>query len=137
MNERLGLSGTWTYGTGNAITLPVAHYREGHLLTNTGSFQLPLPELDQIEERNGFRMRAYHRLDAGVNYHWESPRLAQTLRLGLYNAYNRKNPFFYFMDYRIQSSGFPPVPGAYKATPEVRQMSLFPVLPAVSYSVTF
>ncbi len=45
--------------------------------------------------------------------------------LGVYNAYNRKNPFFYFFSEKENG------------TPIVKQASLFPIIPAVSYSYSF
>jgi hypothetical protein len=135
---RLDVSGTWTYGTGNAVTLPVAHYREGDVGPPVvGGYSFPIPELDQVDGRNGFRMRAYHRLDVGMQYRWPARTGEQALRLGFYNLYNRKNPFFYYLGYDVQGSGIPPVPGKFKVIPRVRQVSLFPILPSLSYSLKF
>ena len=54
-------------------------------------------------ERNGYRMAAFHHLDFSVNFG-----LADSDRhgfsLGVYNAYNRKNPFFIYFEDRYNST---------------------------------
>ena len=123
---------TWVYGTGNAATLPVARYfsdRDG-----PGSLRLPRPyylpwETVIYGERNGYRMAAFHHLDFSVNFG-----LADSDRhgfsLGVYNAYNRKNPFFiYFEDRYNETTGAL----QYRA----KQVSLFPLIPWINYRFKF
>jgi hypothetical protein len=129
ISERIKLSATWVYGTGNAITLPLAEYfavphnpdgiNQGNAWAN-GLFT------SEYGEKNQFRMRAYHRLDISVQFFRKYKRLETNFELGLYNAYNRKNPFFYYIG--MDNAG---------TERKLRQVSLFPVIPSVSYHVKF
>lgn len=145
-NERISVSGTWVYGTGNAITLPSGNYPTieqwdffGSTLNTTGSF-VPMSISSALwgdfsgrlyeNGRNGFRMEAYHRLDLGVNLTKKTRWGERTWNFGVYNAYSRLNPFAYYIrsDYDANSQTY---------TPKLKKLSLFPIIPAVSYSFKF
>jgi len=88
---------TWTYRSGTAVTLPKARYRSpgigpGESLVD-GYFH-GLRAVKAYGERNGYRMRAYHRLDLGLTFKWGDRSGFHALKVGVYNAYNRKNPYF-------------------------------------------
>jgi hypothetical protein len=114
-NENIEISGAWIYGTGNAISLPVAQF-EG-LFGNS---------LNYYESRNGFRMAAYHRLDFGARFSKQKKRYKRTFVIGLYNTYSRKNPFFIYEGYDERTGR-----DAYK------QVSLFPTLPSFAWQFEF
>jgi hypothetical protein len=115
---------TWVYGTGNAVTLPVASYNGMHpLLSDPFGYQVPV---DQVKDRNGFRMRAYHRLDLGVNLHKQHEKWLRTWSFSVYNAYSRRNPFFLYFDSEAITN-----------KPILKQVSLFPVMPSVSFHAKF
>lgn len=124
INENVSVAGTWVYGTGQAVTLPIARYNSGGLLDrNTrGAFQAPV---NVYEGKNRFRMKPYHRLDVSIDFNKKTSFGERTWSLGLYNAYNRQNPYYYF----FESSG--------DGSQDLKQFSLFPVLPSVSYSFNF
>jgi hypothetical protein len=42
-------------------------------------------------------MGAYHRMDIGIQFHKKKRWGERTWEISFYNAYNRKNPFFYFI----------------------------------------
>ncbi len=113
------LSGVWTYATGSALTLPSTTYRVGQFAT-----RCPVCTVTSYGQRNGFRMRAYHRMDLGINFKKRRGRKERTLSAGIYNVYNRKNPFFL----EPSDSGDPSV---------LTQISLVPILPYVTYKRTF
>jgi hypothetical protein len=48
--------------------------------------------------------------------------------LGIYNLYNRANPYLYYIDTQ-NINGTP--------TPVLKSLSIFPILPSVSWSVRF
>jgi hypothetical protein len=82
--------------------------------------------LEYFEKRNSYRVPAYHRLDIGVNFRKEKKWGERTWSLGLYNAYNRKNPFFLDFDKIMNEDG---------TTESVLKLySLFPLIPSISYS---
>ena len=80
-------------------------------------------------ERNGYRMAAFHHLDFSVNFGLaDSDRHGYSL--GVYNGYNRKNPFFiYFEERRNPRTGI----RQFRA----KQVSLFPLIPWINYRFKF
>lgn len=129
LNKNVTVSGTWIYGTGNALTLPISRYtgvRDYFFSQTTGNdSHLVTTGLTEYSGRSNFRAESFHRLDAAVQFHKRKKRYERTLEISVYNAYNRKNPFFYDIDRD----------GAYKNT--LKKYSLFPVLPSVSYNFKF
>ena len=75
------LSGVWHYNTGQALTAPSAKYD----LNGTTYYY--------YNERNGYRAPACHRLDLSVNYSKKLGRFTRIWSFGIYNVYNRYNPF--------------------------------------------
>ncbi|MEZ4702255.1 MAG: TonB-dependent receptor [Rhodothermales bacterium] len=143
LTRRWRLSGSWVYGSGNAITLPTARY----LADGIRIFELPNSasidnntQYDYIERRNGLRMRAYHRLDLGVEYTWQKRRVKQAWSASVFNVYNRQNPFFYYRDddYVLAAGDGGPGDGLNVITKsQIKQQSLFPIIPSVSYRLSF
>jgi len=119
------LSGTWVYGTGNAITLPIAQY----YAPDHDPSQLPYPIMaTQYTGRNQFRMSAYHRLDVAIQIHKKFEKTTRIWELGLYNAYSRQNPFFYYVGYVDTPRG---------SGNALKQVSLFPLIPSISWNIKF
>lgn len=127
-NDRVSLSATWVYSTGNAVTLGTSRYQAPGPYTNDGYYYSY--ETTHTAERNNFRYQSYHRLDVGVDFTKQKKRHQRTWSFGAYNAYNRKNPFFLLLDkdYDNQTG---------KQTSVLKQVSLFPVIPYVAYSFKF
>ena len=111
---------TWVYGTGNAITFPLANYSPNNELGYYGG------DIEFYGKRNSTRMAAYHRLDLGANFHKIKKNGIRTVSVGFYNAYSRKNPFFVYLG---QDWGT----GQKKA----KQISLFPIIPSITYNFKF
>lgn len=113
----LTLSGTFVYGTGNAVTLSQGRYSLG---PSSG------PPFEDYGSRNSYRMAAYHRLDLDLS-HTKKKRWGEVVNsISVYNAYNRKNPYFIYLG-RAQGSN----------ELSYRQVSLFPFLPSFSKSFRF
>ena len=129
-NERIDYGLVFVYGTGNAVTLPVATYNGAVVPPTISGDGFQTQELEFITERNGYRTPSYHRLDLGVNFHKEIPWGKRTWSLGFYNIYSRQNPFFLFFDQEYNDDE--------QASENVlKQISLFPIIPSISYSVKF
>jgi TonB dependent receptor/TonB-dependent Receptor Plug Domain/CarboxypepD_reg-like domain len=127
VNKHITLSATWVYGTGNAITLPQAEYSvsphtPGGSTNPNNFFQYFISDYGK---KNDFRMAAYHRMDAGIQFHKQLKRSEQTFEVSVYNLYNRKNPFYYFIGYDNQGNR------------RLKQISLFPIIPSVSWNWKF
>ncbi len=117
------LSGTWVFGTGNSISMPGANY--SGFIDNRSFLGEKIDDIKYYSERNGTRMRAYHRLDLALRFVKRGNGRERIWALGAYNAYNRKNPFFYF--FSEEENGMM----------VVKQASLFPIIPSLSYSYSF
>jgi len=71
-------------------------------------------------------MHPYHRLDANVALTKDKKYWTRTWNFGVYNAYSRLNPFFIYQAYDYETN-----------TNNYRQVSLFPIIPSISYEFTF
>jgi len=130
LNDRLTFSGTWVYYTGNAVTFPTAKYQIGGQL------------VDYYSERNGYRMPNYHRLDLGItlnNKNYKTAvdpetgkeiqvkkRFESSWNFSVYNAYSRQNAY---------SISFQENEDTGKT--EAVQLSLFKLIPSISYNFKF
>jgi len=111
----------FVYGTGNAITLPERFYFINGVLTQ------------EYSRLNQYRMRAYHRLDLSATY-TPVPKKKRKVQgywvFSVYNAYSRLNPYFIYFDQEGSAAN-----GDLKV--EAKQVSLFPVIPAVTWNFKF
>lgn len=120
-NDRVDVGVVWVYGSGDAVTLPTERYRPANV--SVGSYYYG--DVGYIESRNNYRMPSYHRIDIGVNLHKETRYGSRTWSFGLYNAYSRQNPFFiYFSSDRFGNT-------------RLTQLSIFPIIPSVTYNFKF
>ncbi|MDO7614703.1 MAG: TonB-dependent receptor, partial [Crocinitomicaceae bacterium] len=133
LNDRWTFSTAFVYATGNTLTLPSSWYvQEQNLLFNYGA-------------RNSTRMAPYHRLDLSAilyskAYKTKTDVTGETIRVkkkfksnwafSIYNVYNRANPFFLFVD---NDGDF--LNGDFQLT--VKQVSLFPIIPSVTWNFEF
>jgi hypothetical protein len=141
LTPRITLSGTWVYGTGNAITIPVSEYNT--LKFDVNNYKNPYSGTDQygpifnynelVKEygnKNDFRMASYQRLDLGIQFHKQKRWGERTWEISVYNAYNRKNPFFYYTAYTWDAK-------TNKSYGLLKQVTLFPIIPSITYSFKF
>ena len=135
LNDHINLSGTWVYGTGNAVTLPLSSYwADYHRLNLWTDLEFYHPgilfskHINEFGEKNNFRMRAYHRLDLGIQFHKKKKWGERIWEISVYNAYCRFNPFFYYSD-RVYEND--------KEYGVLKQVSLFPIIPSFTYSFKF
>lgn len=116
-------SAVWVFGTGNAITLPTAIYEGATNSSDTRYYNDS--KIIYYGDRNSYRMKSYHRLD--INFSWSKDKKwgQRKWTVGLYNVYNRLNPFF--IDLGLDN----------ESNQKFIEYSLFPVLPSVSYTFKF
>jgi outer membrane receptor for ferrienterochelin and colicin len=119
ITEKLSASAVFVYATGNTTTLPVARY------TINGEI------IEEYGPRNSYRMDPYHRLDLSVTWVTkQTGKYESSWNFSVYNVYNRKNPYFIYFDYDGNAAD-----GTFQT--KAKQVSLFPVLPAVSWNFKF
>lgn len=131
ISDHIDLGITWVYGTGNAVTLPLEKYVS---LESTWGGYPYFNGIEAFDNRNSYRMPAYHRLDLGINFRKETKWGERTWSIGAYNVYNRKNAFYLQFSSEYQPVGTSNVV-TYKTV--LKQYSLFPIIPSISYSFKF
>jgi hypothetical protein len=125
LNEKVLFSLAWIYSTGKPITVPEGRFFFDNKDTTPLYF---------IGNRNNFRLADYHRLDASVQFKKVKRKGTSTFEFGIYNAYNRRNPFSIdFEDEVVYENGVFKNTGRVK----IKQYSLFPLIPSVSYIRNF
>ncbi|MET4108957.1 MULTISPECIES: hypothetical protein [Hymenobacter] len=129
------LSATWTYGTGNALTLAQGNYQvidqSYGLIAGAPSDRYLYPEAEVYGDKNSYRLRAYHRLDLGATFTKSVKYGERIWRVGAYNAYSRHNSYYIYYSSGENDSYFT------KGQRRLYQLSLFPILPALSYERSF
>ncbi len=133
-NEKYSLSATWVYGTGDRVWVPVSR------IVHQGAPGADVePFVTQYQEpRNDFRQPAYHRLDLGLVINFFPSWGESDLTISIYNVYDRRNPFFITLqpefpdDFEDGTVGLD-IPQGIKA----EQVSLFPILPSVTWNFKF
>lgn len=130
-SEKIDLSGTWVFATGNTATLGL-HTYEGPVVPYQGFNNYYSPPQTYISSRNNYRFNNYHRMDLGVNFHKKKKRGTQTWNISVYNVYNQFNPFMVY-----ESSDGSYNNGVYESKRVLKQVTLFPIIPSVSYSFKF
>ena len=125
-NDRFDVGLTWVYCTGNTATL--AFHR---METNAEIYSYyAVNSVDFVEQRNNYRLPAYHRMDVSFNFHRKFTHGSRTINISVYNAYNRQNPFVIYPSTQYYSND-----GSYKTV--LMQRSLFPLLPSIAYTYKF
>lgn len=121
LNSRFSFSGTFVYGTGQAVSLPIGRF---YLQDVDGVRPTTVPI---YTERNAFRLPAYHRMDIGIVYRFKPKWGEADLTLSIYNVYNRRNTYFiYFEEIKDEND----IPIRYVA----KQVSLFPIIPTLTFN---
>ncbi|GGF19071.1 TonB-dependent receptor [Hymenobacter cavernae] len=125
LSTRFNLTSSFVFSSGNPTTLPQSRF----IYQDTyGSDYSVVPI---YPERNSYRLASYHRLDLGIVYKFRPRHGERDLTLSIYNAYNHRNPYFVYFD-QIKDEETNLITG-YRA----RQVSLFPVIPALTYNFKF
>jgi hypothetical protein len=119
LSKRWNFSGTFLYATGNAMTVPEEKYIiGGNVITGYSG-------------TNSFRMPAYHRLDLSITYNLtKRNNFESSINFSVFNVYNRANPYFIYFE--ISGNVY-----NYNLHITPRQVTLFPIIPSVSWSFKF
>ncbi|MCX6337794.1 MAG: TonB-dependent receptor [Bacteroidetes bacterium] len=121
LNSKWRLSSVFVYGTGSAISIPERFYFINGTLSQ---------EYSRI---NAYRMENYHRLDIAATYtpkHKSNSKTTTNWVFSVYNIYSRKNPYFIYFDQEGSvSTG--------NLTVVAKQVSLFPIIPSITWNLKF
>ncbi|MEQ8704734.1 MAG: TonB-dependent receptor [Phaeodactylibacter sp.] len=121
LNKKWEFGGAFIFGTGNAYT-PVQRL---YFID-----QFPVQEYGP---RNSARLQDYHRLDLSATYTPKpdsKARFRSSWNFSVYNAYSRQNPFFIYYDFESDPNAGTASAGAYR-------VSLFPVIPSVTWNFSW
>jgi len=129
LSDRLQLSTTWVFGSGNAVSLPESRFFFQDLPGTTGP-DVPFSVIPVVKRRNSFRLAPYHRWDIGLVWKLRPKYGESELNFSVYNAYNRLNPFFIYFETMTQNEDGSGAIRGFRA----RQVSLFPVIPSVTWN---
>jgi hypothetical protein len=121
LNRKWKVGGVFVYGTGNATSLPERFYFINGVLTQ------------EYSKVNQYRLQPYHRMDVSATY---TPipkhrgKFSSSWVFSIYNVYSRLNPYFLYFDQEGS---------AYSGTLKIqaKQVSLFPIIPAVTWNFKF
>jgi hypothetical protein len=121
LSKKWKLSGVFVYATGNTITLPERFYLIEGVLAQ------------QFSALNQYRLNSYHRLDFSATY-VPKPNSTKKFRsswvFSVYNIYSRMNPYFIYIDQEGSVADN-------TLQVQAKQVSLFPVIPSVTWNFKF
>lgn len=126
INPKWEVAATFIYGTGTRGTLGLQRYDDWlfqQAVMGPGGSEYPYRQVYYVEERNNFKMPDYHRLDLGATCHLPDKKHAgweHIVNMSIYNTYCHWNPFL-----------------VYQSGSSLMQLSLFPIIPSVSYTFKF
>lgn len=114
-NKDFKVLAVWSYASGNPITVPVSRY-----VTIIGDQDVIVEEYGDI---NNYRLPSTHHLDIAFVHEKQYKKFASIFTFGVYNVYNRLNPFMAFIGLDDN------------AEPQLKLRSYLPVLPTIKYSI--
>ena len=145
INKRVSLSTTWVYATGNAVTIPESIHSaenmnniiENYLFEkyNISAYNFSYNHFVEVYgSKNNQRMQPFHHLDIGIQIkNKEKPdrkrKWEGMWEISVYNIYNNKNAFFYYVDQMHSRSG--------DVRYVLRKVCIFPFIPSFSYNFKF
>lgn len=123
------LSANWIYCSGNPITTPTGFYYYN-------GYQVPF-----YDSRNNDRLPDYHRLDLSteIRLNRKAAKYKHSLKISLYNAYGRKNPFTINFNKIIEDSGALRIPSERSEPPELQSTMMYVhgMVPSITYHFKF
>ncbi|MBN8676723.1 MAG: TonB-dependent receptor [Chitinophagales bacterium] len=127
--KSLQLTATFVYTSGYPAWLPSGRASFTDFPGAQPQFVVPI-----YGPRNTFRYPAYTRSDLGIVYKWKNRKgMENDLTLSVYNATDRRNPYFITIAVETETTAVGEVPFEIRA----RQVSLFPILPSLTWNFKF
>ncbi|MFM8432057.1 MAG: TonB-dependent receptor domain-containing protein, partial [Bacteroidota bacterium] len=119
LSKRWNFGATWVYATGNLNTFPERLFllSDGKIVEDYGG------------QRNNYRLPAYHRLDISATLKGKpGKKFDSSWNFSVFNVYNRYNPYIIYFDTSFEGD---------KVSIAAKQISLFPIIPSVTWNFHF
>jgi len=124
-NDLINISAVWSFASSNAYTLAVSKYRGiAYTPLDDNYEKVNFQTIHYYNGINSFRGEPYHRLDLSLNMSKEKIKGIRTWHIGVINAYNHLNPYYYYYKYD-------------KNTVKLYKKTLFPIMPMLAWSYKF
>lgn len=130
-SEQFDISATWVFSTGNTATLAMQQYAVASENPDDYTSHTNMSNTIQyVESRNNYRLPNYHRADISANFHrkFKGGRWHRTLNVSIYNLYNHANPYLIYTSTELTYKNY---------SKALVQLSIFPILPSVAYTLFF
>ncbi len=126
-NQKWEFSLGFVFATGAAFTFPLTEYV---FVQPPGSPPIDIVTTPQpVDNLNDYRLPAYHKLDLSLNHYFWQRKSRHAIRIGVFNAYDRRNPLYYSLRDRFNENG--------ELERQIIQVSLLPIFPTLRYSLEF
>lgn len=133
LSKRVKLTGSCVFSSGASANIPQAQYSvnsHGYVGNSYSAIHAPFKgehvnRVNDYGERGSFKTEPYHRLDLGVQFYKKKKRVERTIEIGVYNAYNHLNPFYYTTDFKENDKAV------------LKKVAIFPIIPSVSWNYKF
>lgn len=122
LNPYVDFNATWQYASGGTTTIAVG---QSALLGREGMIH----RIEDVPNRNNFRLPPSHKLSIGVNLHRKHRRGEGIWNLSIYNVYNQMNPNFVVAHTSYGDDG--------NLKLYLEKVTILPIIPAFSYTRTF
>lgn len=129
LTKKWQVTATWVYSSGYVTWLPQGRYTLEDVPGAPIQTVVPV-----YGPRNTFRYPPYMRGDLGIIYKWKTRRNSeQDITISVYNVTDRRNPYFIYLDAEFEKTPLGETPVGIKA----KQVSLFPILPSLTWNFKF
>jgi hypothetical protein len=132
LNRRISLTSAFVFGSGDVGWLPSGR----SVFQNTSSAPFD-PVIPIYGDRNTFRMPNYHRLDLGMVIRFWHKWGESDLTISVYNAYDRRNAYILYLEPEFKTVDQGGVKIEVPTSIKAKQISLFPILPALTWNFKF
>jgi hypothetical protein len=130
--RRLTATATFVYGSGDLRWLPTGRFTFQDIAG--AGFEAVVPD---FQNRNNYRLPAYHRLDLGLVWKFFPAWGESDLTFSVVNAYDRRNTFFIFLEPEFEEVDNDGTTIEIPTKITANQVSLFPILPAITWNFKF
>jgi hypothetical protein len=125
ISDKLSCSASWCYASGQSVSFPI-----GAIVVQGAGPEIADSEIVPIYgKRYNVRMPSTHRLDISLKYSKTQKKGRSIFSVGVYNVYNRSNPYFIYFDTEKNENG------SRRFLP--KQKALIPFLPTINYTYEF